>query len=267
MSNVNISPDSSSSAIEINNISIGYINTGTEKSFPIFQEFNLKVSKSDIVSIFGPNASGKTTLLNVIAGTIEPDCGSVSFFDSNTMKPSIGYVFQNYYDTLLPWRTVRENIRLPLESTGKKLNEQERTSLESAIAKFNLHSYENQYIHALSGGLKQMVALARATIYNPAILLLDEPFSALDYSIARNMWNSFILNCKKENTTTILVSHNIDEAIYLGDRLIVLSGRPARIIKDIPINLGPNRDTSLLHSPDFLAIRKEILLAFENPAL
>jgi NitT/TauT family transport system ATP-binding protein len=116
----------------------------------------------------------------------------------------------------------------------------------------------------LSGGLKQLVAIARATVYDPKLLILDEPFSALDYSLSRMLWIRFREFWANQNVTTIFVSHNIDEAVFLGDRVVVLSARPAKVVADIPVPFGQERSLSLLASPEFFSTRNQILQAFEE---
>lgn len=246
---------------------------GVHKAFPansprgmpvaVLEDFSLTLGEHELVTIFGPNGCGKTTVLNILAGLSQPDSGTVSRIDTDDGAPSVGYVFQNYADTLLPWRTVRKNIQLPLELRG--FPKMERTALvDASLSRFHLSEHSEKYIYELSGGLKQLVSIARSTIYRPKLLLLDEPFSALDFSLSRGLWRQFRRFWAGERVPTVFVSHNVDEAVFLGDRVIVLSARPARVIADISVPFGVDRDLDLVTSSEFFSVRSAVIGAFEG---
>lgn len=225
--------------------------------------FSLQVQEGKLVTMFGPNGCGKSTILNILASILEPDSGQVIRNSHNPDSLSVGYVFQNHADTLLPWRTVRGNIVFPLEL--RKVPRAERHERASRrMEQFRLSEHAEKYVYQLSGGLKQLVTIARATVYDPQLLLLDEPFSALDYSLSRMLWQQFREFWANQTVTTVFVSHNVDEAVFLGDRVIVLSARPARVVADIAVPFGQDRQLSLLSSEEFFAVRSRVLAAFEK---
>ena len=229
----------------------------------VVNDFSLSVHEGELVTLFGPNGCGKTTILNLLAGTIKPDNGRVSWNPGESWSREVGYVFQNYGDTLLPWRSVRANIAFPLEirkATEKEIEEKTARVLNL----FGLSEHSDKYVYELSGGLKQLVAIARSTVYYPRLLLLDEPFSSLDYSISRMLWTRFRQFWADSKVTTIFVSHNVDEAVFLGDRVCVMSSRPTRIVAEIAVPFGKERDLEIVSSQEFFSIRTQVLKAFEE---
>jgi len=243
------------------------------KSFPsplsqdgklrVVEDFSLAITEGELVTLFGPNGCGKTTILNLFAGTLLPDTGEVLWNAGGSHLKEIGYVFQNYGDTLLPWRTVKANITFPLEVRGANGNDIEDKTAK-VLNLFRLQEHANKYVYELSGGLKQLVAIARSTVYNPRLLLLDEPFSALDYSTSRMLWTRFREFWSDTNVTTMFVSHNIDEAVFLGDRVCVMSSRPTRIVTEIAVPFEENRELDILGTQEFFDVRTQVLKAFEE---
>ena len=237
--------------------------TPGKENLAVVDKFTLRLIEGELVTIFGPNGCGKTTILNLLAGTIKPDTGRVLWNTGGSQSRQVGYVFQNYADTLLPWRTVRSNVSFPLEVRRLCWSEVSQKVAER-IEQFGLTEHADKYIYELSGGLKQLVAIARSTVYDPHLLLLDEPFSALDYSVSRNLWTRFHRFWSDSKLTTVFVSHNIDEALFLGDRVCVMSSRPARIVREIRLPFGNERSLDLLGSRKFFAVRAEVLEEFEK---
>lgn len=234
-----------------------------KKELLVINKLSLEVYEGELITIFGPNGCGKSTILNLLAGIVQPDAGAIVWKNNDSQPLPIGYVFQNYTDTLLPWRSVRDNIAFPLEI--RRLKKKELTEkVNRRIEQFKLTEHADKYTYQLSGGLKQLVTIARATVYDPRLLLLDEPFSSLDYSLSRMLWARFREFWTDLKITTVFVSHNVDEAIFLGDRIFVLSSPPTEIVEEITVPFGKNRNIDLLNTPDFFTIRSRVLKAFEH---
>ena len=251
--------------VEAKNVSKSFSSNLTENGdLSVLDGFSLAVSEGELVTLFGPNGCGKSTILNLFAGTVEPDIGNVSWNGGESHLREIGYVFQNYGDTLLPWRSVRSNIQFPLEVRKDVHEDQVNEKINKMMELFRLQEHSDKYIYELSGGLKQLVAIARSTVYSPRLLLLDEPFSALDYSTSRMLWTRFREFWSDTKVTTIFVSHNIDEAIFLGDRVCVMSSRPTKIVEEIIVPFGKERDLDILKSQVFFDLRTQVLKAFER---
>lgn len=250
--------------VETRAVSKSFQSTGVAPaSVEVVRDISIHVNEGELVTVFGPNGCGKTTILNMLAGLTNPDVGEIRLTNGVIQPLAVGYVFQNYGDVLLPWRTVRGNLSFPLEIRGVS-DEVRRERVQARLGQLNLSHHADKYVYQLSGGLKQLVAVAQATIYEPRLLLLDEPFSALDYSVSRDLWLRFRHFWADDKVSTLFVSHNVDEAVFLGDRIYVLSARPGRVVADITIPFGTERPISLLTSPEFFAVRKEVLDAFED---
>src|SRR5579885_1743045 len=206
-----------------------------------------------MVGIVGPSGAGKTTILRLVAGLLRPNAGHVEVAGSSRpgVHPEVGYIFQD--PRLLPWRTVLDNVMLPLQV--KRLSQpQARLTAERALAVVGLDRAEQHYPAELSGGMKQRVAIARALSYDPAILLLDEPFAALD-AISREKLNLEMLGLRQATGKTMLfVTHSIAEAVLMADRVLVLSQRPATIRREVRVDLGPRRDPRMQDSADFIRL-------------
>ncbi len=190
----------------------------------VFKDINMQVGRGEIISIIGPSGSGKSTILNIISGLIEPTKGNV------LVNGEIGYMFQR--DHLLEWRTIWDNVKLGLEiKEGKKMISSEKTlEIRVLLEKYGLIDFINNYPQELSGGMRQRIALIRTLAIKPALLLLDEPFSALDYQTRLMVSDDVYQMIKDANASTILVTHDISEAIALSDKIIVLSHRPAEVL-------------------------------------
>ena len=196
---------------------------------------SFNVLEEEFVSIVGPSGCGKTTILSLIAGLLKPSSGEVIFDGSNKIdRKKIGYMFQR--DMLFEWRSVWKNITLGLELQKGKLDEKLALA-EELLKKYNLYNFKNKKPRSLSGGMRQRVALIRTLVLEPKLLLLDEPFSALDYQTRLTLCDDVYEIIKSEKKTAILVTHDISEAISMSDKIIVLTSRPARVKDEIRLNL------------------------------
>lgn len=193
----------------------------------VLEDINFYVNKGEIIALVGPSGCGKTTLLNLICGLIEPDVGEIE------INGTIGYMFQK--DQLFDWRTIYKNITIGPEISKIKV---EQEKIENMLKKYDLYEFKDFYPKQLSGGMRQRVALLRTLALDPDILLLDEPFSSLDYQTKIKVQEDMYKIIKDSNKTTILVTHDISEAISMADRVLVLSNRPTTIKSMHDINLS-----------------------------
>lgn len=192
------------------------------------KNLNLECFEGEFLSIIGPSGCGKTTVLSLIAGLIKPTEGDI-IFDGNPeseKENNLGYMLQK--DHLFPWRTVEKNVYLPLEIKGQN-NEKNKKYANDLLEKYGLSSFKKRYPDELSGGMRQRVALIRTLALRPKLLLLDEPFSALDYQTRLSVTDDVYKIIKNEKKTVVLVTHDISEAISMSDRIVVLSDRPAQV--------------------------------------
>ncbi|NNU94378.1 ABC transporter ATP-binding protein [Geobacillus sp. NFOSA3] len=245
-----------SAIIQVENLSKSFPNQG--KLEPVLQQISFRIEKGEIISILGQSGCGKSTLLNIIGGFEKPDKGHVLLDGNVVERPSRRCVmlFQHY--GLLPWRSVLKNVELGLE--GMNLTSEQRRSRAFDYLKLvGLHDYAERFPHELSGGMQQRVAIARALAIQPEVILMDEPFAALDTFNRYYLQDELLRLQDKEKTTIILVTHDIDEAVYLSDRVLIMSANPGRIHRELKIDTPRPRDRS--HS-DFQYYRKIILEEF-----
>ncbi|WP_019939373.1 ABC transporter ATP-binding protein [Bordetella sp. FB-8] len=221
------------------------------------QPIDLIVTENDFVTILGPSGCGKSTLLRIVAGLDFPSTGRVLLDSKPVEGPGAdrGMVFQSY--TLFPWLTIEENIRFGLRERGLGPAEQKERS-DDFIAKVGLRGFEQHYPKQLSGGMQQRTAIARALANDPRILLLDEPFGALDNQTRVLMQELLLGIWESAQKTVIFVTHDIDEAIFMASRVVVFSARPGRIKADIPVDFPHPRSYTLKTSPDFMDIKARL---------
>ena len=215
---------------------------------------SLSVGAGEFVSLVGPSGCGKSTLLRLLAGLDAPDSGDLRVGDQPIAGPSAerGLVFQD--PNLFPWLSVRRNIEAGLVARG--LLRQKRHDVDEFMKLVGLEAFANAYPHQLSGGMAQRVALARAMVNHPKVLLLDEPLGALDAFTRMRMQDEVLRLWRARGTTMLIVTHDIDEAIYMSDRIVVMTPRPGRVERVIDVPLERPRQRN---SPDFLALRADIL--------
>ncbi|HIU63815.1 MAG TPA: ABC transporter ATP-binding protein [Candidatus Avacidaminococcus intestinavium] len=207
----------------------------------VLKNISLTIAEEEFVALVGPSGCGKSTLLNLTAGLLEPTQGNIYFTDiENNIEPKIGIVFQE--TGLFPWRSVYENIAFGLEANGTSKMKQ-REQIEHYIEMVGLKGFENSYPHHLSGGMRQRVGIARALVIKPDLLLMDEPFSALDAQTRTIMQEELVALWEKTRLSTLYVTHNIQEAVLLADRIVLLSRRPGKISKVLSITIPrPQRE-------------------------
>ena len=252
-------------AIKATSISKHYLpQDGSIGGIPIeaVQDLSLNVDDGELITFFGPNACGKTTLLKLIAGLEQPDSGgTVEIGGKDPNEAKIGYVFQNYSDSLFPWKTALDNVAFPHQLAGFPRKEC-REKASAFLNELGIEIDHDAFPYQLSGGQQQKIAILRALNYQPDLFVLDEPFSSLDFQARLEMRDHFLRIWQKTHKTTLFVSHEIDEALYLCDRLVMLTKRPARIAKVIKNELPRPRTPEMLNDPQFIGLRKLALEIF-----
>jgi NitT/TauT family transport system ATP-binding protein len=227
---------------------------------------DLEVGKGEFVTIVGPSGCGKSTLLYILGGFIGADGGTIAVDGKAVVGPGVdrGVVFQEY--ALFPWLTVTQNIRYGLEMTGVP-REERKAIVERLIRTIGLEGFEHRFPRELSGGMKQRVAIARTLAYDPQILLLDEPFGALDALTRETMQDELLRLWQGTRKTVVMVTHDVNEAVYLSGRVLVMSQRPGRIVQEFPIALDRSgeREQTIL-TDHFNAVRNEVWLAVRHQA-
>ena len=239
---------------------------GRQGSFTVFQGLSLSIRKSEFVSLVGSSGCGKTTLLNMLAGFVQPDAGRVLFNGNVVHGPGRerGMVFQQY--AVFPWLTVRQNIAFPLRLAGAaRRSPQEIDAIADRYLRLvGLERFGDALPKTLSGGMKQRVAIARAYSADPEILLMDEPFAALDAQSRERMQDLLLEVMRAESRTVVFVTHSIEEALYLSDRVVVLSGRPSRVNKIFEVPLGRDRDKAARFSGEMVQLRRDIEVIIDS---
>jgi NitT/TauT family transport system ATP-binding protein len=242
--------------IEVKNFALSY--ETIEGAVAAVTDTQIHVNPGELVSIVGPSGCGKSTLLNAVAGFLKPTAGMVTVDGEPVKGPSAerGMVFQQY--SLFPWKTVRENVEFGLKMRGMDRSQRERAA-RTLLGLAGLDAFEKHYPDRLSGGMKQRVGIVRALATGPKVLLLDEPFGALDAQtrvimrqILTNMW-------QRLKISVLFVTHDIDEAIFLSDRVYCMTARPGSIKAEIPIPLERPRQQSMMMSSEFLALRRGLM--------
>jgi NitT/TauT family transport system ATP-binding protein len=237
-----------------------------EDEFLAIDRIDLDIEANEFVSIVGTSGCGKSTLLNMVGGLAEPTFGDIRIDGKPVTGPGRdrGFVFQGY--SLFEWQTVEGNIRFALEKS--KLSTAEKTALvREYVQAVGLTGFEKAFPRQLSGGMRQRVAIARALVYKPSLLLMDEPFGALDAQ-TRGMMQELLLGVwEKHKVTVLFVTHDVEEAIFLADRVIVLASRPGRVKKILPIAIERPRRFDVVTSPQFSAYKREILADIREETL
>ncbi|MGI8697152.1 MAG: ABC transporter ATP-binding protein [Mycobacteriales bacterium] len=219
---------------------------------PVLDNVSLDVHRGEQVAILGPSGCGKSTLLNIVAGLVAPSAGSATVAESTAV---VAYVFQQ--PRLLPWRTVRRNVEYGLEQRSLPTGEVRQRAAD-AIELVHLDGHDGKYPHELSGGMQQRVALARGLALEPDILLMDEPFGALDALTRSYLQDELVSLVRRTRSTTVLVTHDIDEALLLADRVVVMSNRPARIKEIVGVPFETQNLDSMIAHPEYPGLRRHL---------
>ncbi|WP_461206564.1 ABC transporter ATP-binding protein [Clostridium sp. DL1XJH146] len=234
-----------------------------KKSFgdlKIVDDVSFYVNDNEFVSLLGPSGSGKSTIFNMIAGLLKADEGKV-IIDGENFTGKVGKVSYMYQkDLLLPWNNILENVSMPLVLKGKN-KKQAKEEAVGYFETFGLEGFEESYPSQLSGGMRQRAALLRTYLFSNDMMLLDEPFGALD-AITRSKMHFWLLDVlEKYKSTVLFITHDIEEAIFLSDRIYILSDKPAKIKAEIKVNLSNRMSKDIVTTPEFNEIKKKILLA------
>jgi ABC-type nitrate/sulfonate/bicarbonate transport system ATPase subunit len=227
------------------------------------------IAAGEFVTVVGPSGCGKSTLFNIVAGLDEPDRGGTLYFEGGDCRASelLGRVsFMPQSDLLLPWRNVIDNAILAMEVEGTARKEARAQALRM-LPEFGLAGFESQYPHQLSGGMRQRVALMRTFLFKRELMLLDEPFGALD-ALTRAMMQRWLLDVWQRHSRTILfITHDVDEAIFLGDRVLVMTARPGRVKLEQKVDLPRPRPPEIVTSTAFIALKRTLLDAIEEESM
>ena len=239
---------------------------GLSKSFagaPLYTHFNLDLPRGKIVSIFGPNGCGKSTLMNMIAGLVKPDAGEILFDGKTLRETQIGYVFQNYRDALFPWITAWDNIAYPLKRQGLKPAEV-KARVDELVQLFEIRFDLKRYPYELSGGQMQTVCIMRSLATRPEVLFLDEPFSALDFEMTLFIRAKLQEAHLATGTTMVIVSHDLEDAVFLADRILLLTRRPTRIAELVSFDMPRPRLPEAVADPEFVRVKAHTLEVFRR---
>ncbi|AYG63246.1 ABC transporter ATP-binding protein [Rhizobium jaguaris] len=237
----------------------------SQNAFVALQNLNLDIEDGEFITVVGPSGCGKSTAMNIAAGLTAPSSGQV-LVDDVTVRgpgPERGVIFQQY--ALFPWLTVRENVEFGLKIAGLPKEERRRIA-DHFIALVGLTDFSDSLPKTLSGGMKQRCAIARAYAVNPKILLMDEPFGALDALTRVQLQDQLLTMWSKERRTVMFITHDVDEAVYLASRVVVMAARPGRLYKIIPVDLPFPRTEEVRLSPEFAELRNQVWRAVYHPA-
>jgi NitT/TauT family transport system ATP-binding protein len=229
----------------------------------IYDKFDLDIPRGKLVSVFGPNGCGKSTLINMIAGLIPVDEGRILFDGMLLSEIKFGYVFQNYREAMFPWLRAFDNIAYPLKLMNVPKAER-RARVEKLVEHLGVKLDLNLYPYNMSGGQQQLVSIMRALVVEPEILFLDEPFSALDYEMTLFMREQLQRIFVETGTTTVLVSHDLEEAVYLADHVLLLSRHPAQIADFVTYDAPRPRTDATLSDVEFVGIKAHCLDVFQR---
>lgn len=229
----------------------------------IYDNFDLDIPKGRILSVFGPNGCGKSTLINMIAGILPIDAGQILFDGKLARETRIGYVFQNYREAVFPWMRAIDNIRYPLQYLDIPKGERQMR-LDRLVESFEVQFDLNRYPYEMSGGQQQLVSIMRALVVDPEVLFLDEPFSALDYEMVMFLRGRLQKVLTERQVTTLLVSHDLDEAVLLADEVLLLTKRPTQVAERLVFGAARPRTADTSVTEDFIRVKTRALEVFQR---
>jgi len=246
--------------LELKEVTKNFYSDSGEK-IRALEDLNLFVTEGEFITLVGATGCGKTTLLNLIAGLEMPDNGQLSLGEDLNLGENVAYVFQHY--TLFPWRNTLSNVCFGLQMRGIRRKKRKSEAMQ-LLSKVGLEGFENTYPYELSGGMRQRAAIAQALAIKPKLLLMDEPFGALDDSTRRELQQMLIELWQENRTTILFVTHNIDEAVLLGEKVLVLSERPGRIIREFNVELPRPRNSVAKEFTDlFIQVRQALSIQLD----
>lgn len=241
-------------------VSLSQVSKTFDNGTHAFGPLDLEIAPGEFVSLLGPSGCGKSTALRVIAGLLQPTMGAVTFPSG---RPEIGFVFQE--PTLMPWASARRNVRLPLDLKGMPPNEADRRASD-VLERVGLAGFANAFPRELSGGMKMRVSLARALAASPKLLLMDEPFAALDEPTRESLNDDLLKLWREDGLSVIFVTHSVFESTYLSTRVVVMTPRPGRPAADIPLEFPPSRGEGFRLTPEFAKAAAKVSAALRSTA-
>ena len=249
--------------LSIEKLSVIY--TSARGKLTAIKDLSLSVTNGQFVAVLGPSGCGKSTLLNIASGLLSPSGGLVSIQGKPVTgpRPDVGIVFQQ--PTLLPWKSVIENVLVPVQAMGMRVSEHMERA-RSLIKMVRLEGFENHYPNELSGGMQQRVGIARGFMHDPQLLLMDEPFAALDAMTREHMTDELQSMWMQSGKSVLFITHSIPEAVYLADRVVVLSERPGTVVDVIEVAIPRPRTLETLSSPEFTSICNRLRMFFRAQA-
>ncbi len=248
---------SDNGAVEVHGVNKAFRGQAGGENLKVLDDISISFERGTFTCVVGPSGCGKSTLLRIIDGLIPPDSGGVVIGGERVRKPSLdrGFVFQQF--NLLPWRTVQGNIEFGLENLGVKKDERRRRAKD--VIKFvSLEGFERYFPGQLSGGMQQRVGLARALALDPSILLMDEPFGSVDDQTRMLLQDELLGIWERDQKTVIFVTHDIEEALYLADQVVVMRARPSRVVRTIDVPFERPRDEGIRGSPEMGSLKQAI---------
>jgi NitT/TauT family transport system ATP-binding protein len=252
--------------LEVRGVSLDLANERTQQILPVLRGIDLDVHEGELVCIVGPSGCGKTTLLNAVDGLTRVTAGRILVDGREVAGPGPDRAMVFQHDSLFPWRTVAQNVMYGLDLQGRLGKPERRERARALVELVGLSGFAEHYPHELSGGMRQRVNIARALATQPQLLLLDEPFAALDAQTREFMQAELLKILARAKTTALFVTHQINEAVFLSNRVVVLSARPASVKEIIQVDLPPARTLAMKHQPSFLALEQRIWRLIEQEA-